>query len=401
MIIYNKTGLDNFSVGKAAAAWFKRGLISNDEYKGIEAKYITEYKPRGIGAWIGLFIFTVIIVSSASGLFFLFFHPDGETGIAFECLVLGVLCYIVAERFVWVSHHYKSGIVDALLYNALVAVGIAICIFINKRSTGYNDDGTCYYSEHGTAFYLAFLTPMVVAAALRFADAFLTLVAYGFIIVINAFVVLKMGSFGQMILPFECMLFSAAVYYTAKKRKANIALRYWRHCLGMLEFAGLVTLYLAGNYMVVRVLSESLLGTTIEPGEDIHLAFFFYAYTILVPLAYVALGLKRKDRMLVRLGVIMIAAGVLSIKYYHSIMPPETALMLSGIALVAVAWLSIRYLKVPRNGITSEPDDANARMDAISNIAFSELVQQAPAKPANDVNFGGGSFGGGGATSDY
>jgi hypothetical protein len=42
--------------------------------------------------------------------------------------------------------------------------------------------------------------------------------------------------------------------------------------------------YLSGNYFAVRELSEELLHTHIGPGQDISLAWFFYAWTFIVPI---------------------------------------------------------------------------------------------------------------------
>ncbi len=392
MLIYNKQWLDNLSIRKAAEAWVKCGRISVDEYNAIEAKYPSGYKPHGIGARIGLFIFGVIIVSSASGLLFLFTGFAREAGIGIQNLLLGIACYIIAEHYVRNKNQYRSGVVDALLYSAITAIGVAIFIMLDRLR-----DGDYIKPE----FYLMLLIPLIGFAAIRFADAFLTLVVYGLTIWLNALLVLEFGSVGQMILPFECMALSVLIYFWVKKQKENKTLEYYARCLWMIEMASALTFYLAGNYMVVRMLSEALLNMEVQSGEDIHLAFFFYLYTIAVPIAYIYAGLKNKNRLLLRLGVLLIAAGILSIKYYHHVLPPETALILAGVALVAIAWFSIKYFKVPRNGITSEPDESLTRMDAISNIAFSELLQQGPTPPVNDVDFGGGSFGGGGASSGF
>jgi len=392
MLIYNKQWLDNLYVLKAATAWVKGGLVSADEYKTIESEYVSGYKPHGIGARIGLFIFGVIIVSSASGLLLLFMEHGGEEAVGIQNMIIGIVSYIMAERYVKSNHQYRSGVVDALLYSALTAIGVALFIMLDKLRSG---------DSVKPEFYLVLLIPLIGFAAIRFADAFLTLVVYGLVIWLNALLVLEFGRVGQMLLPFECMVFSAVVYFWVKKQKGDKKYQYYTRCLWVIEAASALTFYLSGNYMVVRMMSESLLDMTIQPGQDIHLAFFFYIYTIAVPLAYIYVGVKNKNRLLLRMGVLLIAGGILSIKYYHHVLPPETALILAGIALVAIAWFSIRYLKVPRNGITSEPDESLARMDAISNVAFSELLQQSPTKPADDVKFGGGTFGGGGATSDF
>jgi hypothetical protein len=322
-------------------------------------------------------------------------EPRSGIGFASECLIISIGCYALTEHFVRDKNHFRSGIVDAGLYLSLIGFCTALVIFINE-SKGDSDIDPL-------VFFISAL-PFILICAIRFADAFLALIVYCLAITINALLVLKLGTFGKMILPFECMAFSVAAYYWVKKQQPKKQLRYWNNSLWILELASIISFYLAGNYMVVRKLSEALLGTEIGVGEDIHFAFLFYIYTIAVPLAYIWIGLKKKNRLFIRLGVLLVAAGILSIKYYHSLMPIETALILSGTLLVAVSWLSIRYLKIPRNGLTSLADDETSKLDKISNIAFAELaVQNQQTQPTqnDDVNFGGGQFGGGGAGADY
>lgn len=157
--------------------------------------------------------------------------------------------------------------------------------------------------------------------------------------------------------------------------------------------------------MVVRTLTEALLNTVIEPGEDIHLAILFYAYTIIVPLVYIWIGLKRKEYVFFRAGILLEITGILAIKYYHSIMPPETAMMLGGIVVIVIAYFSIKYLKTPKHGITFEIYKRSNKEEALANIASivaSKLVATQPL-PQRDSSMepGGGQFGGGGAGADY
>lgn len=170
----------------------------------------------------------------------------------------------------------------------------------------------------------------------------------------------------------------------------------------MIEILSLSTLYLSGNYLVVRQLSEILLNAEFSPGTDISFAYIFYAYTIAVPLVYIWLGLKSKELILIRTGIILEVAGVLSIRYYYSILPPETALILAGLVLSLTAWFTIRYLKVPRNGITLEdtPESRREEMEVLSSLVISQATSnlQSPDKP---TQFGGGESGGGGAGGGY
>ncbi len=123
-------------------------------------------------------------------------------------------------------------------------------------------------------------------------------------------------------------------------------------------------------------------------------------------MVYVWIGLKRKDYTFLRTGLLLEIAGILAIKYYHHILPPETAMMFGGIVLILLAYFGIKYLKTPKHGITFELYKRNTKHEALANIAnvvVSAIVANQPVTHTQDsgIESGGGQFGGGGAGADY
>lgn len=134
-------------------------------------------------------------------------------------------------------------------------------------------------------------------------------------------------------------------------------------------------------------------------GEEIPYAFVFYFFTVLLPPAYIYLGLKQKDRLLFRIGLLLIVASILTIRHYHSVLPVEIAFTMGGAVLIGLSYGLIRWLQTPRNGFTFKAQDE-------TNLAIAEslLVVQSFAKgnvPNDGANFGGGDFGGAGSSSSY
>jgi hypothetical protein len=395
MIIYNREWLDNLAIRKKSLQWFDKGFISREEHEAIKQKYPTQYKTYGIFPKIGLFIFTNIILLAAFGLFALMLLGNsGRTMLTVILFMSGGGAYVAAEVFVKGNGFCRNGVVEAILYGSVIALNGAILSLMPEDVL-----------DHQLLTIFICITPLVVFAAIRFADSLLTLASFILVLIINALIVLKIGTPGKILLPFESMGLSYLVCYLAKREKNKPELRYWKNPLTVLEAAGLIAFYLSGNYMTIRILTESLLDTTIEPGQDIGLAPLFYAFTIVTPIVYIWRGLKLKDYIFLRLGLLLLVAGILSIKYYHSLMPPETALSLSGIVMILLAYFSIRYLKTPQQGITFdiiEQSERNQAMMNIANVAVSQVMSghQAPAKSDN-VEMGGGDFGGGGAGADF
>lgn len=396
MLIYNKQWLDNLAIRKTTKHWFKQGMLTEEQQQVIGNKHQTPYKHSNIFARIGFFVFTLIIQASAYGLFILFLSgiEVRDTTIRTACVIFGIGNYLFAEYFVRANKSIKSGVLDALLYVGLVFICAGIIMLLPYE-----------VKDNQPVLVFLIIFPFVTFVALRFADAFLALASFVCLLIINGLLVLKLGTTGKIILPFESMGLSYLIYYLAIKQKKKDMMRYWNNCLVIIEIASLAALYLSGNYMTIRKLTESLLNTSIGPGQDIMLAPLFYAYTIIVPLVYVWLGLKRKNYTFLRLGLLLLIAGILSIKYYHSLMPAEYAMILSGIAMILAAYFSIRYLKTARHGVTFEIDEHSAKHKVISNIAniaISQVManQPHPTKP-DGPDFGGGDFGGGGAGADF
>ncbi|HEY4797919.1 MAG TPA: hypothetical protein VII99_02470, partial [Bacteroidia bacterium] len=83
---------------------------------------------------------------------------------------------------------------------------------------------------------------------------------------------------------------------------------------------------------------------------------------------------------------------------------PEIILTVAGVIMILVAYFSIKYLKIPRNGITfqADPDEDNLlNSNSEALIIAQTFSQQAQTKQSDSPQFGGGEFGGGGAGSDY
>jgi len=391
MLIYNKAWIDNLEIQKQSAKWLKKKLITKEEHENVKREFPSEYHESNFIVRIGIFIFSIIVIFGFTGLFGLITASLDAIGV--ESLLLGIATAYIATQFVLSRHYYRSGVTDALIYFSVLSFSFGICFLISGNDFDFGLDPVVYY--------IATL-PFATFIAIRFADAFVALVVYVLLFIINALLVLKAGSIGQMILPFEAILLSFVCYKLIDSRRNVEEYKYWHKVIAALRAATLTTFYLSGNYLVVRELSEELLHTTIQPGEDISLAWFFYAWTIIVPLLYIVYGLKKRDHLIIRVGILLEVVGILCIKYYYSVMPLETALIIAGIFLVVLARLSMYYLREPRNGITylEETDDDDELMTAVgatvvSHVAGKSIHQEEESK------FGGGQSGGGGAGGSF
>jgi uncharacterized membrane protein YgcG len=212
-----------------------------------------------------------------------------------------------------------------------------------------------------------------------------------------------MGDVMQMIIPFIMMIVFIPFYFFIRKLKQRRENDLWIDCLTVAELLSLIIVYMAGNYFIVRELSEKMMGIYIEPGADIPFAFLFYFLTIAIPIVYLYGAIRYKDLVLLRVSLLVLAFSVFTFKYYYSTGHHEISFTVSGALLIIVSIVLLRYLKTIRNGFTSEnilcDKWANANAEA---FIISQTMGGNKGMPAEAPRQGGGGeFGGGGASGSF
>ena len=103
------------------------------------------------------------------------------------------------------------------------------------------------------------------------------------------------------------------------------------------------------------------------------------------------------------MGLAAVAAGAITFKYYFSLGHPEVVLTLTGACLIAVAYFSIRYLRMHKHGLTFEadPDEDGFILTNAEALLQARTFGHTPHAPVHRTEFGGGSAGGGGATGGW
>jgi hypothetical protein len=399
MIAYNRTYLTNLAIIKKAKYWYAKKLLSREQFTSIENKYIINFYSPALFIRIGLFIFTCILVSAAISLFtafFFLFTNNASTGFGiFICLLFTTGCFIALEILIKKKNIYCSGIDDALLYSGLGFLFGALCFIFEDH---FNNSNTIL-------FYSILFLPILVCAVIRYSDKLISLLLGICAYTVFFLMFLKLGEIAKMIMPFALMILSVSIYFVSKKYRTKQNLFFWKSCMVVFECVTLLVFYLACNYYVIRESSISFFDMHLAQGEDIPLAFLFYILTALVPVLYVFYGLKRKDKVLLWIGLVLIAAAALTFKYYFSLGHPEITLTVAGIIMIAISYLSIKYLKTPRYRITfeEEKDEDNfLKTNAEALVIAQSFSQQGQSnQQQNTTEFGGGDFGGAGAGSKF
>jgi len=112
-----------------------------------------------------------------------------------------------------------------------------------------------------------------------------------------------------------------------------------------------------------------------------------------------------KNKTLLLCGVGCLVTSFVSFRFYHSLLPTEWALFIVGLLLILSGYWLIKYLKETKNGYSSQNIYQQSNKNALleSMIASQVAVSSASAidKTQNDIQFGGGSSGGGGANGVF
>src|SRR5262249_22675980 len=130
--------------------------------------------------------------------------------------------------------------------------------------------------------------------------------------------------------------------------------------------------------------------------------------TALLPLVLIVWGLRRRQTLVLDLGIVFAALSLVTLRYYVHIAPLWALLTAAGATLVLGSLRVGRFLRdAPggeRRGFTSRPL-FRARSRGLETAAvaavFAPEARPAPAAEPGGFTPGGGRYGGGGATGDF
>jgi len=396
MIAYNKEWLANELVQDEINTALGLKLVQPQEAENVNKAYPVLFYSPNIFIRIGLFVLTVIIAIFSIGLIALVSFDSMNENFASLGIFLGLCCWALLEMMVSSKHHYRSGVDDALLYMAVILLFSSIVYITEPGATGI-----CI-----TACVIATL------AVLRFADRLLAVTAFVAFSGFFFFQCMYAGNMAQQIAPFLIFFLCLACYFISVKMIRQPALLFYSGCLKAINIASLFLMYLSVNYFAVQEIRQEFFYTTMHNRPELveevaqtpplPLAWLFWIFTCVLPLVYIGAGIVKKDSILIRVGLVLCAAIVFTVRYYHSVLPLETAMVIGGLVLVGIAWFLINYLKNPRYGFTNEAenDTENLAKNQLESLVIATTFsgQQAPDA---DTHFGGGSAGGGGAGGTY
>ncbi len=387
MIAHDKHLLDDLTLLEEANSLQNAGFISKEQ-KDLIKKQLPDFKnQKNILVRLGFFLLGSFLYGSICGAISII-------GMVGDELYFKICCYIFAgvgfagAEFLANQKYYGHGLDDAFILGAVLNIGLAIGI----TTDGYELIIAVFMAIAAFIMYRRYLH---LPSLLFFCLASSAVLFYG---------LFEFGEIGKAILPFAAMLFAAGFYFSTKKLIHSLTESYYYNGFLLANSFCLILFYLSCNYLVVRELSVMLLGNEVLPGKDIAFAYFFYAFTLIVPIVYLVQALKSKDRIMLWISFLAIVFSIYTIRFYYSVLPIEVALTLGGVVLFVIAYFSIKKLKEKESGLTFKPDrinNSNAILSAEALIVASAFGMKPEVKTESPMEFGGGGFSGGGSEGSF
>ena len=385
MIAYNHEWLDHLNIRREVDDAFYENCLTAEEREIIHKKYPVGFYTPNVFIGIGLLLLTIIIMLFSFGLLVLMFLSNGGSILGALAIFFSVACYAALEYMIRVKKHFSSGVDEGLLWGASIALFCGISI------------------PHDLSEILNCIIIFMISlfGSIRYADRLMTTVLYFSFLSIIFYTCVKMGSAAKTIVPFIIMIVSILTYISVQKIRSKKTLLHYTNCLTMIEISSLISLYAAGNYFMVRELSNQMFHLYLKPGESIPFGWLFWIFTAIIPIVYLVRGIQKKNVLLIRIGLLLFAAIVFTVRYYHTILPIEIMMTIAGVLIFAIAYGLMKWLHEPVHMFTSRSISSKNELD---KLQIESLILAQTFKPGTDAGgtkFGGGSFGGGGASGEY
>jgi hypothetical protein len=374
--------------------WAGEQFLTEAQYTRMEQDTVCQLRRTNIFLRLVLFLFTLLIIGAAAGLFSLIFlqSPGAQTTGVFLLIFAG-LCYAGTEYAVSEAHLYRYGIEEAL---AVCSVGF-LCVGLQAAlfSAG----------THG-------LNPIaLLAGALlslwiwhRFGLAYAFLAAMIFLVWVPGYWTTSPAAQHALI----AALYAAGLIAVATVRSRN-RVEFLDQRYSLAEAFLWFGIYLALN---LQLSPSHLLGREwpgIQNAADFPKPFYWATWVAAwcLPIAILLRGVRRKDRFLIAAGALTAILTLATNKSYlhwerHSWDPILLGALMIGIALYIHRWLAKGPAGV-RAGFTARRLSGKDKQWMTAGSTTFGILAPQPTVETHDAEprFGGGQSGGGGATSDF
>lgn len=381
---YKYKDLYNKLVQQKSSEAFEAQHINAETYRTIlEAHPSALYTPNFF-IRIALGSLTIVAVFFFGLLVWLVSGASSDDAFVFLFVFLCIACYAVLELLVSTKRYYNAGVDNVLMCCCIIFLIAAFLV-----ADFANND--VILSGVMILFCLWF--------CVRFADGFMGTLSYASLYIFVMLLCAKAGVAGKAFAPFILMFTSAVVFIIANRSFKKESLLIYHFSCKAVKLLALILFYVSANYFVVNEAGTQLFSFTASMPAAF--AIIYWIFTVFIPVAYIIYGIIKRDHLFIRTGVILVIASILTIRYYYSLLPAETEMLIGGLLLVVISYALIKYLRTVKHGFTFQNMNRNKK-DLLNAEAL--IIGQVFGKQSNKhegFEFGGGSSGGAGASGSF
>ena len=379
MSVYPANQMYNMLVNQNADEAFDEGILSMESYQKIKENHACNFYSPNLFVAIGIGLLAVVTTIMITLLLILLSSISSTSGFIGICTLMAILCYGMLEYLVNSRYHFNSGADNVLL--------LLVPIFIGAMFFMIGDEPVWIYFS---------LTIFLICGWLwyRFVDSVMAIFSVGSFIFFSATLFDKTGPFSQNVMPVFIMCISVFLYFLLQLKMPAEQNQYYKSFKAIKVFL-LIAFYFAGNIFIIDDLSHEIYHRLTQ--VPFHSIYWFS--TFLIPLAYMIIGFLKRNLLILRTGIFLLAASVFTYKYYFTFLPVEWEMLLGGAILVLISYFLFKFFKDGKNGFTSEKYSSNPGRDNLQALIVTETLTT-PISSGNSL-MDGGSGGGAGASGDF
>ena len=376
----------NRAVRDAALGWMRSGIIDEPAVAAIAARYPDDRISRS-GVWrVLVFLFVSVIASAAMGVAFAILRP-GDHAAAMLAILFGGALAVATEVEQGAFRFDGTGAEGATSWLAATSIIVGAVILFDQGP-----------AEVRLVRGLLLSAAIWGAASWRWGFPIYAL----FSAVSLFFALSALGSAPRA----SWIAAAAAVPWVSSAARRRRLAPPHRTAWEIVTGTALAALYASLNlYSYDHGWIEAL-----RPGSRPSIPafpgarFLAAAATAILPVLLLLLGLSRRRRLLVDLGLAFVALSLVTLRAYVHLGPLWAVLCASGAALVLIAAATERVLARERAGWTAESLSGHEERDLAATavgtvVALSPDARRVPATA--EFKPGGGSYGGGGASGEF
>ena len=381
--------------------WADEGLLTKDQYQRLQQETVSELRTTSIFLRLTLFLFTLITVGAAGGLFFeVFLGRSSVETFGIVSLIFAAVCYAAAEAAVTKARLYRHGIEEGLAACSVgfLCAGMQAALFNGGPNAPKPAEFESLIPAAGAVFSLWIWR--------RFGFWYAFLAAMIFTVFLPGY--WTSSQTAQHVI--------VAAFYGAGL--TGILLMRSRHRFDYLEeaYSGVEAFLWLGIYLAINLklfdVSTRGWGSITQQNSEFAKPFYWTTWVLIwcLPPLVLARGVRRKDRFVLAVGALTAILTIASNKPYlgwprHSWDPMILGVVLTGVALFLRRWLTSGPGGI-RHGFTAARLSGKDKYwmnagSAVLGLVSPQSITPSPHPSDPDFRFGGGSSGGGGAGGDY